>query len=758
VAKRIVRRDPGEAVRAARVFGQTRARTRATESNRAPPDNRPLAIGTTRTAPLADEIVPRAIRNAWKIERGRPFAFGGRRGPSGEPPGRSFSPHGAPISWLMADLHRRAVPPIVKLGDVKALVEEIGLSKNGALAERIEGYARHSSMSALLFPSNPTPGPMITRYVLADVLAGGADARGRVDLAAMRSRRGYLPSDVDKLVRWIGSRPVGPRIKQYEDAPYDLDVLDPGGGWLSRAPGTSPYAIFAALFRAIRGQQAARHEERMTLLDEILEDYLRPTYGPAREHDVVWAREHVLGSNGTRYAAARYGRAGKAYSTSIEELIHESARLDIPGFSLNLAVVEELDGHALLDHHALGIRGDLVPWYKVQRSLIEHGIELDRDYERFVAVDSGASALLLLNEMLERGRAGNSSVPLHDVSGVEHTRDGARKLKKLGDRLLMAVVDAAESPVKLNMVALVVAWSIVEEIERTIADLRDQGVELGRKVLLTGYGSNGSRIAPLLRDIGYEVIVKETDSDILAMAPEERPPKEEWPSEQAKRAGFEVIEEVPEGIDTKIVVGCVGLPSLTAEEIRRLPNGAALFSASSSNKEFPFRDDGGWKLDDWQWRGHGGPPSWFHDGRHEPAVRFQGKQILRGAAGFDLAHWHRVIRSQTNPKHELLLVNSLFPVDLTGHSDPISPVLVQLTRALMLLAVSQARSLPAETRGLVQLDPEGQRVIADRWMAIVREMDPPIPKKIMSLLEAEHRRTLAELAEQTSRSRRHIAN
>src|SRR5262249_47720001 len=135
----------------------------------------PLGAGTAKIAPLEGTKVPLAILNAWKLERGRPFAFGGPRGPSGEPPGRPFRSDGSPISWLMGDLHRRELPPIATREDVARLIESIGIAPHGALAERIARYGEHHSMSSLTFQPNPVPGPMITRYLLADLLAEGTD-------------------------------------------------------------------------------------------------------------------------------------------------------------------------------------------------------------------------------------------------------------------------------------------------------------------------------------------------------------------------------------------------------------------------------------------------------------------------------------------------------------------------------------------------------------------------------------------------------
>lgn len=331
------------------------------------------------------------------------------------------------------------------------------------------------------------------------------------------------------------------------------------------------------------------------------------------------------------------------------------------------------------------------------------------------------------------------------MRGIEHTRDGIRQLKALGTtapgRLRFPVVNAAESPLKLRLAAFLIGWSIVEEIARVIADLERQGIDPGDRVIVSGFGSTGAPVARLLRLLGHQVIVKENDEGCSDQ------PREERPSARASAEGFQVIDRVEPKLGARLAIGCVGKPSFTEADLKAMPTGSVLISASSSNKEFPFHR-GAWSLDfpDGPWT-QGQMDAMNADLRRRPVADFLGKPIVLGTAGTDRTHWHRVLHGEGG--QELLVVNGQFPVDLTGHPDPLRREISQVIRAIMKLATRQARHLPPLEPGadpLVELDREGQKVIAKVAMEEIRKLKPGLPRVIQQMLEREYERTLEELS------------
>ena len=159
--------------------------------------------------------------------------------------------------------------------------------------------------------------------------------------------------------------------------------------------------------------------------------------------------------------------------------------------------------------------------------------------------------------------------------------------------------------------------------------------------------------------------------------------------------------------------------------------GAWLASASSSNKEFSLRARDGFST-----------PSYEALAKQAQTVTFAGKKTLLGVSGSP-THWHQPLK---RGNQELLVLNGGYPVNLTGGPDTIAPLYAQLIRSMMLLASRQARDLPRGTKGLVALERDGQRQLAQRFMAIVRKLRPPPPAPVRALLEAAYKQTLADLA------------
>jgi hypothetical protein len=262
------------------------------------------------------------------------------------------------------------------------------------------------------------------------------------------------------------------------------------------------------------------------------------------------------------------------------------------------------------------------------------------------------------------------------------------------------------------MAAVIEAWSVVEEIERNVQDLIAQGIDVKRSALVVGYGAMGSMIARLLKERGYQVVIKEKEPE--------------------KVHGFTVFEEIPDQLDVGMVVGTTGLPWFEDREAKKLKSGTLLFSTSSSTKEFPFSRNGSYELQN----------ELDDQFRVVPRAQFQGRSILLGNESYDRTHWNRVVKSKEG--HELLLMNAGYPIDFTGAPESIAGIYIQLVRSIMLLASFQARTLDGPPR-LVDLDVEGQRFIATRWMEMVNDLDPPLPQEVKTLLDEAYRTTLQAL-------------
>jgi hypothetical protein len=647
-----------------------------------------------------------SVASSWKIAFGRKPAFGVRSADGRCAPSEVSCDAPLPVSVLMAELLGRKIAPIGDGGSVDALVAAARLERSGNLAKRLRGIAAHHGTSTLLFQHASRE--LISKYVLMELFAESCDGKGRVQLGELRRRYG---PDLDRLIGYIGddARPRHARLKQHEDAPFDIDYLDPTHDWLTKPACSSRNHMFANLVRAIVFEEMSKRPIAMPLLDAVA-----ARYGDDTRDDVVVVRQHALASNvGLADRLARRRKLiGKDYSSSLGVMLTESLHHGAIGAEIALGVLEEKQGKALIDHHAIGMRGDLTPWYVLEKAMVKNGLTMSGGpIDRFQLIDEGAAGTLLLNDLVARDRLPKRAP--NSISAVEGTRDGARQLRAAN--LAIPVVNAAESPVKLHLVSVLIAWSVVEEVERSLEDLRAQGLDPERHVLVVGYGSVGSMVAELFDRLGYRVTVKETD-----------PTKSEKAS-----AGFRTLSRVGEDEDFGFVVGCVGDRALELDEMKNLPSGTLLYSASSSTKEFPLDKKDGAELVEWQ-----------KHGRENPIVPFQGKRIAIGSPGFHLTHWNRVLKLDGR---ELMLMNSGFPINLNGHSDPIEGPLAELIRAIVQLASYQARKLPEGTVGLIDLDREGQRFIAEEWMKRVRTMDPQVPAEVMALLEEKYTVTMREL-------------
>jgi hypothetical protein len=717
-----------------------------------------LAIGRPEAPRLAIDPsvfgkrskVSLSIAKRWEIAFGREPALGART-PDDAPP-RTVAPctRPLPISAVMADLHRRSMPILNDARDVDRMIGTMGLRPQGTLARELKIAAGRALSKRLCWQlDGVTEGMPIfkpsleifTRHVLAEVFSAAVDEEGSLNLDRLRLVHGR---DVDLLIRWIGSRDESVSIKQYEDAPFELGFVDPERG------------AFPGLSAAIVREQRTRQRDSMQIVRELAEQF-----GDDGRNDVVILRQHGFGSN--LELAQTLGRRNflidKNYSASVPVKLFQKAESAVRVGVTTYPVIDNAGGRALIDSYELGFRGEgeMVPMHGRIHDALHLG---DSEPIRHLQlVDEGASGILALHEILNLppieapfyGHTpnwygfGSKERLFASVSAVEHTRDGIRVLKdRLGlENLEFAVINAAESPVKLLMVGVLIAWSAIEEIERARRDLEAQGVKTDKTVCVAGYGSTGTMVARLLRSMDYRVVVLENDPQEATDPAEARRAREAIA--RAGADGFDVICKLPEQLDVAMVAGCTGLPWFKQEMGRRFRSGTLLFSVSSSTKEFPFERGGPWKVVN----------QLDEAFRIKPTAVFQGRKIRLGLESYDRSHWNRLL--ETDDGHQLLLMNSSYPINFTGGPDPIAPFYIQLTRALNALGAFQARKLPPGTKGLIDLDPVGQRFIAVRWMELMGKLDPPIPKEVRVLLDDAYRETLRELDKLTGASR-HEAN
>lgn len=124
--------------------------------------------------------------------------------------------------------------------------------------------------------------------------------------------------------------------------------------------------------------------------------------------------------------------------------------------------------------------------------------------------------------------------------------------------------------------------------------------------------------------------------------------------------------------DADLVFGCTGTTSIPTSKHHLIKRGSILVSASSSDREFDS----------------------VHIRKKLPAYFNCHQDIDNG---------------------EVKLLNSGFPVNFVGEEYSVLPEKIQLIRALLTLGVLQASQLVGKTQGLVELDLEQQRALAEHF-------------------------------------------
>lgn len=294
-------------------------------------------------------------------------------------------------------------------------------------------------------------------------------------------------------------------------------------------------------------------------------------------------------------------------------------------------------------------------------------------------IDDGGKAIELLHEHF----------PEHApyFVAVEQTRRGARAVREI-ENLRCPVVNVAESWAKLEWESPMIGHSVVLEVGKKLSELELAGVDTGESALVIGYGSVGSAVAEALRERGKTVHIYDADP------------------EKSTRARLDAGDPplvVHDSLDAALpnaqtLISCVGQRTLEAADHRKLPDGAVLVNAASSDDELgpedllPFRSRGG-----------------AHDEEGRIWTHFQGKPICLGH-GEARAHSSSVARLPNG--HELLVVGNGYVVNMTGERDPIPPRYIQLTRSLLYLGALAA--VRADGPGLHDVPEDWQRELVDR--------------------------------------------
>jgi len=307
---------------------------------------------------------------------------------------------------------------------------------------------------------------------------------------------------------------------------------------------------------------------------------------------------------------------------------------------------------------------------------------------KFLLIDDGGELIELVHQHFPE---------LHDrIVAVEQTTKGRNRIKELG--LAFPVVDVAGSEAKRVWESPIIGRSVAKTTLAKLDGLKAQGVSVGKKVLVIGFGAIGRATALAMHEQGYHVSVIDSRAEVLA---------------EAAAAGFATHASIDDALPhAEIVIGATGGSGLAADQLAKLPSGAVLINAASSATEFvPKMSEIVQHGDSRLW------PKW--DGK-AIVTTFQGKPFTMGPMkdlmqlGKAPARQDWVLRVAGGK--ELLLVNQGQVINFDGSVDPIPARYIQLTRGLLYIAAVQAAKLPAGSKGMIELDHAMQR----DWVAEVK--------------------------------------
>ncbi|MFC0863329.1 hypothetical protein ACFHYQ_13605 [Sphaerimonospora cavernae] len=193
-----------------------------------------------------------------------------------------------------------------------------------------------------------------------------------------------------------------------------------------------------------------------------------------------------------------------------------------------------------------------------------HAAELERvmtDIDAFIDDAHAAGRKVLVVDdggLLARGYGGAAAARRVDAA-LELTVSGIKRIAAAGP-LGIPVLNMARSTVKTRLGYREIADSCTRRLRTMLPDHK----VIGRPVLLIGYGTLGSRMAPALRTLGCRVTVVDTDLPALIDAAE------------AGYATYRTAAEALRSTSAFLVIGTTGEPALTEKDLALLPDGALL--------------------------------------------------------------------------------------------------------------------------------------------------------------------------------------
>ncbi|MCB9654918.1 MAG: hypothetical protein H6729_12390 [Deltaproteobacteria bacterium] len=335
--------------------------------------------------------------------------------------------------------------------------------------------------------------------------------------------------------------------------------------------------------------------------------------------------------------------------------------------------------------------------------------ELPED-ERLLLLDDGGYLVALLHEHFPE--------QAHRVIAIEQTQNGINRIEAIRTRLQAdgrdigcAVVDVARHPVKKLVESPIIGESVADSIDAWLDAIFDAPDDRVKEAALLGGGAAGRQVAVALMRRGYRVFVHDVDPTAL---------------KEAAALGCVACTDKKDALrHGHLLVSCAGAVDgeiLSLADYEDLPDGAVVANAASGNREVSTHLDAFWLSAS---RG-------VQDAHHRLTADFCGERVTLGDAdGADETRTHVIHRSE-NGKSALVLCSG----HVINMAEDAPPEYIQLTRALLLLAVFQAASMSASASALgAPVKPGFEPLLAEGADGVVRETEAALAELGLSLLE-----------------------
>lgn len=427
------------------------------------------------------------------------------------------------------------------------------------------------------------------------------------------------------------------------------------GGWNLERAMLGPAARDPELATDLaRLSQYTRIVNSLSLLDDIVKSLNGKQ--PFKGKNVLWVT-HMLGTtmaqaNAMREAglsAAKTIIVGSPYGTN--EVVRSVLAED--GFDTRVSA---------LDEHA----------YKkeVEKALVDIAARCRKNHEPVVVMDDGG----LVTQILSEDPRFKDVLDMFKV--VEQTTRGITASESNPLKVpLISVATSKSKSVEGELVGRSVAAKVIQGLERSGKQVKNLSVTL------IGYGVVGSKICDALRASGAKVTVVEST-----------PTR----AEEARRAGFEVVDKQTALKTCDVVIGATGSRSLELADLKLLKDGAAWASASSKQLE--------------------------GDSQGLKAAATSSTVLDPGAPLVHLPNVEYVLDGK-----QLLSIGDGWPINFDGDVEDISPEEIQITRCAMFLGGLQAASLnthDADKDRIIPLDEEADEKLYQAYREFQKKHPP----------------------------------